>query len=1430
MPTVRPVFHSSASFDLGAKNTGLFLVNHPAGAAPSAEYAAAYTIVQPADGDGLNYSTTNRRAVRHRLRGGKRFKLARRLVLQVIDALRKLKPGLIRDEEMHRTVEALSSLLKRRGFTRIESEAQVDPTTLDSVDPAVFADHETLGGFFSLGIPISTQWDALSQNPGAVEQLFKALPSAKDFGKYVTEQFPEFAEQKKLYADAIKVLSSEAKSIVMQLGLGHHHRSKYFEMIAHDMLRDTRLQGVFELFGSEERFKTFICNVSNLQLRALRWYFDEPNPEVANQWNPEKFQVVWLRGLKYFHPDAERKADMKKLIDELTASKDILDALCTTDPRRTIPPYEDQNNRRPPFDQTLWLSAAELTRRYGDKWRIWSQKFERADRALSTGLDEILLYTDRRSRMFNRNQDPSVYADSYVLQRVLDRSSKLDRYALRALAAGYRTQELHEPLATLSDTLGTQHVETFLTFAAEYYEEVAAAKNGLWLDGPSRLLERADIHPPMKKKVLDLLLGNILDATPEIGRILRTVLWNRHVHEKSRSTPASLCRSIEAIRKDFGGEFRMRYDALDAKIRAAEDQKKKFKPTNAEEKDLFKAWNATKTMHAFLRDVLQLTPKQLERTASPYVFAQLHTLIDTERDGFTSTSLAAHLENHWRMRANAAGMAQCSRLPADAVRPFDGVLSKALDRQAFEAAKLAAQHLMSRKELTDTDIRYSIIIESNRFAFSASTAELKKNTLAKKNAEKGLNFELKRWQDKDSRIREASRGICAYTGAKLGDVVEYDHIIPRAFTTSAMGSVFNSEANLICVSRPGNQTKADKRYGLNKLHKTYLTAVFGTADVTTIAASIEDIVGKLASANRLRHFELLNEKEQDAVRHALFLDDESDARRIVLRELAAQNKSRVNGTQAWFVRAFMTKLLEITKDWRERTGNTLDIRSWKTDAEVASRLRSALAAINPVFTKTHPQPVASHSVDAMCAYAAACGLSVACSHLGADENFADAETYADGESLLTLHPQNVGLINVRAREFTAKDRHDSRPIFKERIYGDHFLPIIQMKNRIYIGYQLPKADGTGGNAVAVLGKDPLELLETLKPFLDREPQAFSDHPVTYKMINERAYELLTKCALTPDQTTELERTQAEVLRYLNYQTSRAAVLGRLVDDKNKFVAKDAVWKEKDFVISFKLSPKKSAFKASGQLELPAKSDWKALVDSPELAINWGQPADDTFSQRIERKVRMNSSHLEHTPKKRVVSLPVVDKPSGGFRIRRHNLDGSAVFQVHTVANNKYGGFSADSAGKVDWSTPVLCGHLQHANLVPLDPETASAEQLVRMSEWRVVETTSDIRLEVCPGTSGRRYVRVELPFTLLQEWLTAGKVADVPVSPLHLPGSIKLTDPKTFCAEAQKTLSIFAQPRATIFFEQLGDRVRFRFEASGGPATMNAAYNAAGRS
>lgn len=1427
--TDNPIFHSSISFDLGARNTGIFITNHPADTLPQSEHTQACTIVQPVEGDGFVYSTTNRTSVRHRLRNGKRFKLARRLVHQVIDALRKNQPDVLPDAQMRATLEAVSTLLKRRGFSRIESDSDIDVTVLDDVDAAVFADHEDLGRFFSADTPISAQWSQLSQNTRTVEELLKALPSQKEFVSYLKNTFPELVDQKKLYESALKVILTDVKSIQLQLGLGHKHRTKYFEAIGHDMHRDSRLKPVFALFGSEERFKTFICNISNLQLRALRWYFDEPNADLADRWNADKFRAVWVRSLKYFHPEEDRKADLHQLIGEIEASEDVLGTLCGTDPVRTIPCYEDQNNRRPPNDQTLWLSAAELNRRFGSKWLIWSQRFEHADPTLADGLDEILVFTDRRSRVFGGNDSlpATTYAASYVLQRVLDRNSRRDIYALRALAAGHRSQELTEALQNLTRTLGTQHVETFLAFAAEYYEEVQASKNGLWLEGLERLLERADIHPPMKKKVIDLLVGNLLDSTPEVAKKLRTELWNRPVHDKSRSTPSSLCRAIEVTRKDFGGEFRMRYDDFARRRQAADAQNVKFKPSNAEDKALLKIWNAVQTMRAFLANVLQLTPQQLERTKSPFVFAQLHTLIDTERDGFTSTSLAAHLENHWRMRSDELG-AQCSRLPADSVRPFDGVLAKALDRQAWESAKIAAQALMSQKDLLNTDIRYSIIIESNRFAFSASIADLKKNTATKKNAEAGQTLQLKRWQDKESRIRAASAGLCAYTGEPLTDVVEYDHIIPRAFTTAAMGTIFNSEANLICVSRRGNQLKADKRYELSNLHKNYLNAVFGSSDIDTVTSIIEDEVSRLVKSNRLRYFELLSDKEQNAVRHALFLSDGSAARRAVLRELAATNRTRVNGTQAWFVRCFMTKLLSITEDWRTSSGCTLDIRSWKTDAEVASRLRSALAEINPVFKKTQPQPVASHTIDAMCAYATACGLPGACEHLGANPSFADEETFDQKDSLAALHPLSVDLISVRARELAQKDRPDSRAIFKEGIYAEHFLPLILMKDRLFVGFELPKKDGTGGNALEFAGKSPLSVLTLLSTFLDREPVAFSDHPTCYRIVPHRAFELLTKCVLTPEKATEEEKQQAELLRGLCFRTSRIPVMSRLIDAKNKYVAQKDALKNDDFVIKVKLGSRKLGFSAAGQLVLPAKGDWAALVSAPELQAKWTQPADDFLEGWLQRRMNMNSSKRKHVSLKRVASLPVCDSPSGGFRIRRENFDKTPIYQVHAFASAKYFAFRSDEHGNVRWNDPVIAPHLHHDNLVPVDQETVSAEHSVAMSEWRTVETTSEVSVSVCPATRQRRYVRVELPFETLRTWLSAGGVAEVPTTPMHLPQSIALPDPKTFSAEAQKTVTIFAQPRAKIFFEKLGDRVTFRFEASGGPAAMNAAYNKAG--
>lgn len=72
-------FRMAVGLDLGAKYTGVFSTGFFIGSQPTPENSDAYTIVMPDSGDKMTYSMTNRTAVRHRLRGKKRFNMARRL-------------------------------------------------------------------------------------------------------------------------------------------------------------------------------------------------------------------------------------------------------------------------------------------------------------------------------------------------------------------------------------------------------------------------------------------------------------------------------------------------------------------------------------------------------------------------------------------------------------------------------------------------------------------------------------------------------------------------------------------------------------------------------------------------------------------------------------------------------------------------------------------------------------------------------------------------------------------------------------------------------------------------------------------------------------------------------------------------------------------------------------------------------------------------------------------------------------------------------------------------------------------------------------------------------------------------------------------------------------------------------------------------------
>lgn len=272
--------------------------------------------------------------------------------------------------------------------------------------------------------------------------------------------------------------------------------------------------------------------------------------------------------------------------------------------------------------------------------------------------------------------------------------------------------------------------------------------------------------------------------------------------------------------------------------------------------------------------------------------------------GFSATTLAVHLENAWRMTIKDAVIngetvraAQCSRLPAETARPFDGLVRRLVDRQAWEIAKRASTDIQSKVDFSNGIVDVSIFVEENKFEFSASVADLKnsqhaKDTKKNKRTKNKMLSEAEkletRWLNKNERIKKASRETCPYTGQRLAEGGEIDHILPRSLIKDARGIVFNSEPNLIYVSSRGNQLKKDQRYSLSNLHTDYLKKIFKTSNIAAITAEIEDVVTKLQQTHRLKFFDLLNEHEQDCVRHALFLDDGSEARNAVLELLATQ--------------------------------------------------------------------------------------------------------------------------------------------------------------------------------------------------------------------------------------------------------------------------------------------------------------------------------------------------------------------------------------------------------------------------------------------------------------------------------------------------------------------------------------------------------------
>lgn len=512
------------------------------------------------------------------------------------------------------------------------------------------------------------------------------------------------------------------------------------------------------------------------------------------------------------------------------------------------------------------------------------------------------------------------------------------------------------------------------------------------------------------------------------------------------------------------------------------------------------------------------------------------------------------------------------------------------------------------------------------------------------------------------------------------------------------------------------------------------------------------------------------------------------------------------------------------QDWCRTTNNRLHFQAAATDVSTAKNLRVKLAQNHPDFKKPNIQPIASHSIDALCSFA------VGSAEAERNQNSFD---YLDSKAVFALYPQSCEVIHLQAKPLEEKSHFDSVAIFKEGIYAEQFLPVFTLNGKIWIGYETLNAKGERCGAIEVSGKRPEELLTMLTPFFNKPVGDLSAH-ATYRIQKKPAYEFLAKAALQP-LSAEEERLAA-LLDALRYFTSRKSLKSLFMAANGKPLKKQEdvrKLKQKLFKLNVELKGEKS-FKLNGSLKLPVEQDWLRICNSPELIDSFGKACTEAeLISKIARIWKRSATRdIAHAPVRREFSLPVIDNNFGGFRIRRTNLFGNELYQVHAINAKKYRGF-ASAGSNVDWSKGILFNELQHENLTECGGRFITSADVTPMSEWRKVLTEDNLSIWIAPGTEGRRYVRIETTFIQASHWFEQSVENWAITSPLSLPGSFKVDKPAEFQKAVGTELSeLLGQPRDKIFIESIvnAKRIRFWYTVKNSNKKMKESYNTAYKS
>ncbi|MFN3603238.1 MAG: type II-B CRISPR-associated RNA-guided endonuclease Cas9/Csx12 [Leptonema sp. (in: bacteria)] len=1376
-------FISPLSIDLGAKETGVLLAHYKEDKEP----ISLKGVVVSLDPNQFTISLKDRLANRHRMRSEKRRKLAKRLFFLILESEYGLK------EENTPIWKFIRGLLNRRGFTFLQEETN----ELSKEEIPL----EFMQSFFPEDFK-NCKSDVLDY---IRKKANDDLESAKEFWKKL-EQFNYNKKEKEFLKEYENVYTNDdfknftntiqafTKALIKEIEEGSKHRKVYLKEIKEDILNSKDLKNLLKTAKKKitpEEFFSLIGHISNIQLRCLRKYFNDIRMKTNDYWDPERLKKFYIRYLKSWHTkkDSIEREHQKNLLRQLIKeNQSILELFLDNDPEISIPPYEDQNNRNIPKCQSLLLNAKKLDQEFLG-WREIVKKIlnSRPQKDFYDLENVEKVYRELVKSLQGANKEISKVPfdkDSIVLQRILETNKNLDPYHLRLLVEYKNFGENKKPEQYFGNTknlkkfktgkenlnltsLTEKEKEMLIRIAERVYFETEEARKGLWEEETS-LFSKCNSKTKRKSKTQDILVKQILGITNNKDFSLEDFLdkvWNLKI--SGSSTVKSLCKNIEETRKKYGNFFKEVYDNIVKTLRKKQSQ---AQPKEKEQKEIIKIIENVEKISDAIAQYLGHSEKEKKSYKNPFSLAQLYNVLEVDRNGFNKICYACILENSWRSEKiklndnlNEEFVAKGVRLSSDTGRPFDGQIDRIITRISKE---VAIEKLKQIKSTTDPNeiesLEIPVFMENNQFSFTEEALDLKKSSKAKdKLSETKKKFE-DRLSSKEERIKNDSKGICAYTGKIIGNDGEIDHIIPRSTTKKFLGTIYNSELNLLYVSKEGNQKKGNNEYTLEEIHPKFLNEHFKTEDLMKVKKEIKQNIQKvLEDCKKERRDYIipdkLETKERISLKLALF---DEDLREEIAPYLYTYTKALVNGTQIWFYKRLRKELKEkIRKEFPKLKNLHISSHFYTTsdDDFALKRLRDKLSKLNSIYTKEESQKETSHIIDASMVFAQGLIQSpIEGKYHLRSPMVPPNENSITGEWLESLLPQEIEMIIIKRRPKYRKKNPESSPLFKAGMYAERFLSLLVDSKGIRFGFT-PTPKKSSKYLEKNFEKD---IFESLKPFLLYQGKLIS------KDLDLEYYKKLKK---SPDFVLlKLHRNQVKqylqncskddkvglLLQSLRYITQNINVLINvsnkkrevyMPEKKEEFMKFKIIWNQKK-IMDFELS-------------MPYSDEWKKLhkflKGVPEEDLE--KKIEDFFHPPLSIK---NPS--KHGTKARKLSLPIKKEPSGGFRIARINENKEPVYQVQE-GDGPYAGFRLENDYQVDFKTAILTPiytrskNVRHYYLEETIPESQISNKFVYFDEWRELRISEEQKkvgiqeIFMKPHTKVRAYLRVGLDLkTILQ--------------------------------------------------------------------------------